>query len=90
MKKVIIASIAFLGMSFGTANAQSCCTTKNVSCKPVVCCNATTKSLNDNSTSLNNKKTNESRKVVSSSKIAKNKTLATKKDLAIIEPKKEN
>ena len=36
MKKLIIMSLAFIGLAIGSVNAQDCCTTQD--CKPSVCC----------------------------------------------------
>lgn len=41
MKRILFIVLAFIGLSMGTANAQSCCTTKKENCKPKVCCPTT-------------------------------------------------
>jgi len=85
MKKTILTVLTFIGLSMGTANAQSCCTTQKEECKPKVCCPTISKCCEDDKSSLDSK---EAKNKAYTVKTINNKTVARKEEVAVVEPKK--
>lgn len=61
MKKVLFTALALIGMSFGTANAQSCCNPEKKECKPKTCCPVSTECCDEDDKNLKSNKTIKSK-----------------------------